>query len=288
MVRGMIGFVCLLALTTQGEANYHHRRHHIIYKVTVVHKIHHYVRRQHRDPVVASPGGMVAAIRKTAEAAAPPPLPVAAIQFIQDVLDVVTVVTPDPFVFVRNPVVEAREYVQTTSVPSYSMFLQGRPVALACLNPDFVVRLADTIKEARKDGIQASVSSACRPPILGIGGMRNKAESMHAVGMAVDMAGIGPPGSGTAQRFYQIAAKHGIIRPYSTAIEWNHLQPTDIKVVSQVPKLKPFVSPYGPTDLSKLWAIEAAVILPADKAKPPGRTIAAAPRAHHHARVAHA
>lgn len=273
-------FACLFPAVAVAAANAHHRHHHPVQVVEKAKaKPHHFVHKiRHISP--DAPTSVVAAIRKTADDAAPPPLPVAALQFIQDVVDVIKNTSSEAFDFVRNPVDEAREYIERTSSPGYTMFLQGRKVSLSCLNPDFAVRLADAIKEAREKGVQAGVSSACRPPILGVGGMRDKAQSLHAVGLAVDVSGIGSPGSTTANLWYKVAASHGIIRPYATSWEWNHMQPTSIKVASQVPSMKKLVSQYGPTDLVKMWETQAKVIISMGVALT--TMTASAPVAHHH------
>jgi hypothetical protein len=249
------------------------------------HRHHHLRVASHKKPVqhhYALPDSVVADIRRTVEAAEPPPPPDSVIAFVEDIVDVVKRLAPDPFIFVRNPVDEARDYVQQTSIPGYTMFVQSRPVALSCLNPEFVVRLAAAIKEARANGIPAGVYSACRPPALRVGGMGDKSQSMHAYGLAVDIAGIGSPGSATACAWYRIAAAHGIIRPYATPWEWNHMQPTAIKVASQAPPMKKVLSPYGPTDLVKLWTTQVNLILPIYQAKPPEVVI------HHHTHYARA
>jgi hypothetical protein len=266
-------FLCLIQVEA---ATHHHHRHHL--RFAAVHKTNHH--RYHKPEPVVVPGTIVENIRRTAEAAAPPPLPATAVQFIADMLDVVKQTTEESFEFVRNPVDEAREYVQQTSVPGYTMLLQGRPVALSCLNPEFVLRLAASIKEARDLGINASVSSACRPPVLRVGGMADKSQSMHAYGLAVDLAGIGHPGDAAYRQWCKIAAGHGIIRPYNTMWEDNHFQPTETKVASQVPPMKKLLSRYGPTDLMKLWAIEVGMIIPVEKAKAQSTNVV---KEHHHA-----
>src|SRR5262245_47679541 len=69
----------------------------------------------------------------------------------------------------RAPVylAEARAYVVETASPGYTMTLQGAELALGRLHPEFVVRLANAIREARSAGLPfAGVFSAYRPPAL--------------------------------------------------------------------------------------------------------------------------
>jgi hypothetical protein len=45
----------------------------------------------------------------------------------------------------------------------------------------------------------AGVFSAYRPPAFGVGGFSDKFNSLHTYGLAVDMRGIGTPGSAEAE-----------------------------------------------------------------------------------------
>jgi hypothetical protein len=95
------------------------------------------------------------------------------------------------------------------------MTLQGTDLAIGRLHPEFVVRVANAIREARNAGLPtARVFSAYRPPAFGVGGFSDKFKSLHSYGLAVDMGGIGAPGSSEAQLWHQIAARNGIVCPY--------------------------------------------------------------------------
>ena len=97
-------------------------------------------------------------------------------------------------------VAEARAYVIETASPGFTMTLQGAELAIGRLHPEFVVRLANAIREARNAGLpSAGVFSAYRPPAFGVGGFSDKFNSLHTYGLAVDMQGIGRPGSSEAQ-----------------------------------------------------------------------------------------
>src|SRR6266404_8846983 len=114
------------------------------------------------------------------------------------------------------------------------MARQGPELAIGRLNPEFAVRLANAVREARQGGLpSAGVFSAYRPPAFGIGGFFDKFHSLHTYGLAVDMYGIGGPGSAAAQLWYEIAARHGVVCPYGShhQAEWNHCQPTSLKII---------------------------------------------------------
>ena len=90
----------------------------------------------------------------------------------------------------RTPaeVAEARAYLIETASPGFTMTLQGAELAIGRLHPEFVVRLANAIREARSAGLPfAGVFSAYRPPAFGIGGFSDKFNSLHTYGLAVDM-----------------------------------------------------------------------------------------------------
>ncbi len=129
------------------------------------------------------------------------------------------------------------------------MMRQGPDVAVGRLHPEFVTRLAAAIREARISGLSdAGVFSAYRPPAFGVGGFKNKFNSLHSYGLAVDMHGIGAPGSAQAQLWTQIAAKYGVACPYgvNNPAEWNHCQPTRIKMVQSDSPLVKTIAPQGP------------------------------------------
>jgi hypothetical protein len=161
-------------------------------------------------------------------------------------------------------VAAARGYLLETSAPGYTMTLQGPEKALACLHPDFVVRLAAAIKDAREQGLgEVGVFSACRPPALGVGGFRDKFNSLHAYGMAVDLKGIGAPGSQEAKAWHALARRHGIVCPYgpNNRAEWNHCQPTKLRMVRKRTPLRETITADGPIDVGETWRIAGLLIV---------------------------
>ena len=160
-------------------------------------------------------------------------------------------------------IAEARAYVLETAKPGYTMTRQGPELAIERLHPEFVVRLASAIRQARDEGLPfAGIFSAYRPPAFGVGGFADKFNSLHTYGLAVDMYGIGQPGSPGAQHWHEIAAKHGIVCPYGylNRTEWNHCQPTRLKVVLPDNRLRETVTAEGPLSLEDMFAAGDSVI----------------------------
>ena len=151
---------------------------------------------------------------------------------------------------------KARAYVIETASPGYTMTLQGAEVAIERLHPEFVVRLANAIREARSAGLSyAGVFSAYRPPAFGIGAFSDKFNSLHSYGLAVDVHGIGRPGSPEAQLWHEIAARNGVICPYGShdRAEWNHCQPSSVKIILAENALRETISAAGPVDLERMF-----------------------------------
>jgi hypothetical protein len=160
-------------------------------------------------------------------------------------------------------IAEARAYLVETASPGYTMTLQGPEVAIGRLHPEFAVRLEHAIREARSAGLSsASVFSAYRPPAFGVGGFSNKFNSLHTYGLAVDMRGIGAPGSAEAELWHRIAAKNGVVCPYGPRdrAEWNHCQPTSVKMIVAQNPLRETVSSAGPHDLDSMFEAGNAMI----------------------------
>jgi len=151
---------------------------------------------------------------------------------------------------------EARAYLIETASPGYTMTLQGAELAIGRLHPEFAVRLERAIREARNSGLPfASVFSAYRPPAFGVGGFSDKFNSLHTYGLAVDMRGIGSPGSPEAQLWHRIAAKNGVVCPYGPRdrAEWNHCQPTSVKIILAQNPLRETVTSAGPLDVESMF-----------------------------------
>jgi hypothetical protein len=150
----------------------------------------------------------------------------------------------------------ARAYLIATATPGYTMMRQGPERAIERLHPEFVNRLAAAIAEARAAGLPfAGIFSAYRPPAFGIGGFADKFHSLHTYGLAVDVTGIGAPGTPTALLWHEIAARHGLICPYGphNPVEWNHCQPTWVKIILAENPLRETVTADGPISLEGMF-----------------------------------
>jgi len=158
-------------------------------------------------------------------------------------------------------------YLVETATPGGTMLHQGPVLAIARLHPVFVRRLAGAIREARDAGLpSAGIFSAYRPPAFGVGGFSDKFNSLHTYGLAVDILGIGGPGSSEAKLWHEIAARHAIVCPYGVGNrrEWNHCQPTRVKVIVAANPLRGTVSPQGPINLEAMFAVGVALVSGAD------------------------
>jgi hypothetical protein len=158
---------------------------------------------------------------------------------------------------------EARAYLIETAKPGYTMTRQGPELAIERLHPEFVVRLANAFREARDAGLPfAGIFSAYRPPAFGVGGFADKFYSLHSYGLAVDVHGIGRPGSVEAQRWHEIAARHGVVCPYGphNRAEWNHCQPTSLKMIVAKNPLRETITAQGPLSLETMFEVGNSMI----------------------------
>ena len=157
----------------------------------------------------------------------------------------------------------ARAYLIATASPGYTMTRQGPERAIGRLHPEFVRRLAAAIAEARGAGLPfAGIFSAYRPPAFGIGGFADKFHSLHTYGLAVDVTGIGAPGTPSALLWHEIAARHGVICPYGphNLVEWNHCQPTWVKIILPDNPLRDTVTADGPISLEGMFEVGYSLI----------------------------
>jgi hypothetical protein len=149
-----------------------------------------------------------------------------------------------------------RSYLLETARPGSTMMRQGPELAIARLNPEFITRLASAIREARQSGLSsAGIFSAYRPPAFGVGGFLDKFKSLHSYGLAVDMSGIGAPGSEEAKLWHDIAGRHGIFCPYrlDSKTEWNHCQAIQSKMVLPENPLRKTITAEGPLQLDEMF-----------------------------------
>jgi hypothetical protein len=124
-----------------------------------------------------------------------------------------------------EPVRDSRDFLVDTARAGSTISQQGIREAIDRLHPDFAIMLAQAIQDARDRGMNVGVFSAYRAPDMGANPNYARV-SAHGAGVAVDVYGIGRPGSREAQEFYQIARDNGLYNPYgpNNAKEWNHYQ----------------------------------------------------------------
>ena len=157
----------------------------------------------------------------------------------------------------------ARAYLIETATPGYTMTRQGPELAIGRLHPEFAKRLAAAIAEARGAGLPfAGIFSAYRPPVFGVGGFADKFHSLHTYGLAVDVTGIGAPGTPSALLWHEIAARDGVICPYGphNLLEWNHCQPTWVKIILADNPLRETVTADGPISLEDMFEVGYSLI----------------------------
>src|SRR5262245_3990871 len=170
--------------------------------------------------------------------------------------------------------VRARAYLIETATPGYTMTRQGPERAIGRLHPEFVRRLAAAIAEARAAGLPfAGIFSAYRPPVFGVGGFADKFHSLHTYGLAVDVTGIGAPGTPSALVWHEIAARNGVICPYGShnLLEWNHCQPTWVKIILADNPLRETVTADGPISLEDMFEVGYSLIAASGTVSAPTR-----------------
>jgi hypothetical protein len=108
----------------------------------------------------------------------------------------------------------------------------------ANLNPDFAVRLASAVKQARAENIPISVFSAFREPGQTGSAYDAGGNSSHSYGLAADIAGLDGPNGKITQRWAQIAQANGLSNPYGigNGAEYNHWQLPPVPL-EQTPQL---------------------------------------------------
>lgn len=113
----------------------------------------------------------------------------------------------------------------------------GVEFSIAMLHDVFAIRLARAVRQGRAEGItNLGAYSAYRGPDLGVGGMRDKAASIHASGGATDVHGI--DSKAKAAKWKRIANENGLYVPYASWVERNHTQLMPIFTTHQLPPLR--------------------------------------------------
>ena len=144
---------------------------------------------------------------------------------------------------------EARAYLSRLSSHP------GRAGDTANLNPEFAVKLATAIQQARNEGIPASLFSGYRSTTDHPSSYDLKGDSSHTYGLASDIGGIGGVGSSTALRWAQIAEANGLSNPYGQqdGQEYNHWQ-IGPKLETQPDLLNRLKAATATGDINNVWA----------------------------------
>jgi hypothetical protein len=172
---------------------------------------------------------------------------------------------------------EARTYLSGLSAHA------DRPGDTSSLNPEFAVKAANAISDARVAGLPVSLLSGYREGTATGSKYDMGGYSAHGYGLASDFDGIGAPGSKTAQQWNQIAQANGLHNPYlgtkAEGKEWNHWQLPTLPLEQTPDALAALRKAKATGDMSQVWAASAPFMsggtMVASAAKP-GTTINAA------------
>lgn len=115
---------------------------------------------------------------------------------------------------------EARAYLSRLSSH------QGRAGDTDYMNPEFAVRLATAIQQARAEGIPVSLTSGYRSDSTTGSTYDAGGNSSHGYGLAGDVGGLDGPNGKLTTRWGQIASDNGLSNPYGigNSAEFNHWQ----------------------------------------------------------------
>jgi hypothetical protein len=134
-----------------------------------------------------------------------------------------------------------------------------RPGDTANLHPDFALRLAGAVQEARSAGLPVTVQSAYRADDVTGNAYDAAGLSLHGKGAAADVGGIGAAGSAQARQWAEIAQRHGLFNPYGVndAGEFNHWQLVPW-TLDKRPDVQAGIAAAG-GDMAKVWNAVAPV-----------------------------
>ena len=124
------------------------------------------------------------------------------------------------------------------------------------LNPEFAIRLATAIQQARAQGIPASLASGYRDENQTGSAYDARGDSSHSYGLASDIGGLDGPGGALTQRWAQIAQANGISNPYGTgnAAEFNHWQLPAQPLEQTSALLNSLKAAKATGDMNQVWA----------------------------------
>jgi hypothetical protein len=103
---------------------------------------------------------------------------------------------------------------------------RNRPGDTTNFHPDFAVKLANAIQQARAQGLPIGVMSGFREPNQTGSAYDAGGNSSHSYGLASDISGLDGPNGNITNQWAKIAGANGLSNPYGVgnAAEFNHWQ----------------------------------------------------------------
>ena len=145
---------------------------------------------------------------------------------------------------------EARAYLSSLSAH------RDRPGDVSNMNPEFAVRLASAIQQARAEGIPVSLTSGYRDDNTTGSSYDAGGNSSHGYGLAGDVGGLDGPNGKLTARWAQIANVNGLSNPYGIGdnAEFNHWQ-LPPQPLEQTPELLARLrTARASGDVNQMWA----------------------------------
>jgi hypothetical protein len=147
---------------------------------------------------------------------------------------------------------EARAYLDSVSAHP------GRQGDTTFMHPDFAVRLANSIQQARAAGMHVGLQSGYRSANQTGSEFDAGGYSTHSYGLGGDISGLGKPGApnlAASRQFFQIASANGLHNPYGYdhPTEFNHWQLPAQPLASNTRTAHPIPSP----ELQRMQAVRA-------------------------------
>jgi hypothetical protein len=155
-----------------------------------------------------------------------------------------------------DPADSSGAFTDADSARAYLNSLSAHPARkgdTSFLHPDFALKMANAIKQARDAGLPVTLQSGYRSPTTTGSAYDAAGYSLHGYGAATDIGGIGGAGSPQAKQWAAIAQANGIYNPYgvSNPKEYNHWQLVPWKLEDRPDIQKSLADAGG--DAGKIW-----------------------------------
>lgn len=131
-----------------------------------------------------------------------------------------------------------------------------RPGDTDYMNPDFAIKLANSIQQARGQGLQVGVMSGYRSPGQTGSAYDAGGNSSHTYGLAADVSGLDGANGQVTRQWGQIAAQNGLSNPYGVGHpkEFNHWQLPPQPLERTPVLLNNLKNAAATGDYNKVWA----------------------------------